>query len=273
MIGIVHIHMTAGTTLASVMKRSHGTGHCDVINTDPSSDHLTPLEFHRMLSRWYPRLDSANGHALRVYAELDSVIGEVQWVTFLRDPIERTASHYQYDVQRGGVDLPFEEWVTHAAVPDRQTQTIAGPGAGADEAIDMLARFAFVGRSDRFDECLVMMQRQLGLRDIRYRSKWAAPSNDIKRRLLADPDSVERLRGVNQHDLRLWEHFETEVYPKQQAAYGPDLEEKLGAFQRRNARMTRFRQYAHPRYLAYVLKWRLGYRRWVRKVTGDSHAG
>jgi hypothetical protein len=210
MIGVVHIHKTAGTTLASVLKRSYGMRHCDVLKTESSPDHLTPLEFHRLLDRWYPRLDSALGHALRVYADLDSVIGDVEWVTFLRDPIVRTASHYQYDVQRGGVDLPFEEWITHAAVPDRQTRTIAGPDGGAERAIDLLGRFSFVGRADRLDESLVMMQQRLGVPDIRYKSKWVAPSDDLKAKLLGDPASVELLRSVNRHDLAVWDHFVNE---------------------------------------------------------------
>ena len=105
----------------------------------------------------------------------------------MRDPIERTASHYQYGVQVGGVDIPFDDWIGHEAVPDRQTRILAGPEASGEEAIELLARFAFVGRSDRFDESLVMMQRKLSIPDIRYRSKWVAPSNQIKRGLLSDP--------------------------------------------------------------------------------------
>ena len=117
MIGVVHIHKTAGTTLASVFKRSFGARHCDVLSLDPEAPHLCPEDLRLMMDRWYPRLDSVLGHAVRAYADLESVAGPIRWVTFLRDPLERTVSHYQYDVQRGGVDLPFEEWVGHEAVP------------------------------------------------------------------------------------------------------------------------------------------------------------
>ena len=106
------------------------------------------------MERCYPRLDSINAHPVRIYAGLEAVVPDIEYVTFLRDPIERTASHYQYDVQVGGVDIPFDEWITHEAVPDRQTRILAGPDASGEDAIALLGRFAFVGRTDRFDESL-----------------------------------------------------------------------------------------------------------------------
>ncbi len=273
MIGVVHIHKTAGTTLASVFKASFGTRHCDVLSLDPGSPHLTPDQLRRMMDRWYPRLDSALGHSLRIYAGLESVVGDIQWVTFLRDPLERTASHYQYDVQRGDVDLDFDEWITHDVVRDRQTRILAGPEATSREAIDLLGRFSFVGRPDRFDESLVLMQERLGVPDIRYASKWTAPSNDIKKRLLADPATRRQLESANRNDVAVWEHAVAEVFPKQLAEYGPGVADAVAAFRERNSHMTRRRQYARPKYPAYVAKWRLGYRPWVRRVTGDPTAG
>lgn len=273
MIAVVHIHKTAGTTLAGVFKRSFGPRHLDVLKIDRSTDHLTAAELREMMDRFYPRLDSLNAHPVRIYSGLESVVPDIEYVTYLRDPVERTASHYQYDVQVGGVELPFEEWITHEAVADRQTRIIAGPGSTGEDAIALLPRFAFVGRSDRFDESLVMMQRAVDIPDIRYHSKWVAPSNEIKRRLLGDTDSVARLAAVNREDQKVWDHFVEEIYPKQQADFGRDLDEAVDSFRAANSKMNRFKVYADPRYMAYVLKWRLRYRPWVRKVTGDPSAG
>lgn len=273
MIAVVHIHKTAGTTLAGIFKRSFGRRHLDVLETDPTTPHLTPEELRMAMDRFYPRLDSINAHPVRIYAGLEAVVPDIEYVTFVREPIERTASHYQYDVQVGGVDIPFDEWITHSAVPNRMTRIIAGPDATGKEAIELLPRFSLVGRSDRFDESLVMMQSKLAVPDIRYLSKWVAPANDIKRRLLADPAQVERLAEVNREDQKVWDHVVQEIYPKQQAEFGPNLDAAVADFRRRNSRMDRVRFHAHPRYLAYVLRWRLRYRPWVRRVTGDPSAG
>jgi hypothetical protein len=155
-IAVVHIHKTAGTTLAGVFKRSFGARHLDVLKIDSTTEHLTPEELRQMMDRFYPRLDSINAHPVRVYSGLEAVVPEIEYISFLRNPIERTASHYQYDFQVGGVDIPFEEWVTHDAVPDRQTRILAGPDASGEDAIALLPRFSFIGRSDAFDESLVL---------------------------------------------------------------------------------------------------------------------
>jgi len=272
-IALVHIHKTAGTTLAGVFKRSFGGRHLDVLEIDRSTPHLTPDELRRIMDRFYPRLNSINAHPVRAYSGLEEVVPDIEYVSFLRNPIERTASHYQYDFQVGGVNIPFEEWVTHDSVPDRQTRILAGPNASGEDAIALLPRFSFIGRSDAFDESLVLMQRKLAIPDIRYRSKWVAPSNDIKQRLLGDPESLELLASVNREDQKLWDHFAAEVYPKQVVGFGPGLDEAVTEFRQQNSKMNAFRVYGNRNYLAYVLKWRLRYRPWVRKVTGDPTAG
>lgn len=272
MIAVVHIHKTAGTTLAGVLKRSYGARHLDVLKVDRTVDHLTPPELELMMDRFYPRLASINAHPVRVYTGLDEVVPDIEYVTFLRDPIERTASHYQYDVQVGGVEIPFSEWVTHEAVPDRQTRILAGPNATGEDAIALLPRFAFIGRSDRFDESLVMMQRTLSIPDIRYRSKWVASSDEIKRGLLSDPKSLELLAAVNTEDQKVWDHFVSDTYPKQVSVFGPGLEDAVAEMQRRNSKMNKARVYFSGRYAAYVLKWRFRYQPWVRELTGDPAA-
>jgi len=263
-IGVVHIHKTAGTTLASVFKRSFGARHCDVYSEDPSRP-FSAEDLRRMRRRFYPRLHSVLGHDVRVYSDLEDAAGEVQWVTFLRDPVRRTASHYQYDRVVGGVDLPLEEWLTHHAVWDRQTRVIAGPDGTAEQAIALLPRFTLVGVTERFDESLVMMKRFVGMRDIRYASKWVAPTDDIKRQLLADPEAVAAIEAVNRNDLALYEHVVSEVFPKQVAEYGTALDTDVAWFRRSNKGMTRARMYGSPRYMAYVAKWRAEYRPWVER--------
>ncbi len=265
MIAVVHVHKTAGTTLAGVLKRAYGMRHCHVYAEDPEDSFFSAEQLRRLQRRFYPRLESILGHDVRIYGDLEDAVEDIQWVTFLRDPITRTASHYQYDVQRGGVEIPFEEWITHDAVPDRQTRIIAGPDSTADDAISLLGRFSLVGLTERFDESLVMMRRVLGLPSIRYAPRWVAPSNEIKNRLLSDPASVRMLEAVNRHDLEVYRHVTEEIYPKQQVLYGPTLDDDVAAFREVNRLMRPRHQYVHPRYAGYVIKWRLLYEPWVER--------
>ncbi len=272
MLAVVHVHKTAGTTLAGVLKRAYGMRHCHVYAEDEGAPYFSAEHLWRMRRRFYPRLASILGHDVRVYSDLEQAVEDVQWVTFLRDPVTRTASHYQYDVQRGGVDIPFEEWVTHDAVPDRQTRIIAGPEGTADEAVALLGRFSFVGLTERFDESLVMLQRAVGLPTIRYAPRWVAPSNEIKKALLSDPESVRMIEEVNRHDIELYRHVVEEVYPKQQIQYGEALDEDVIAFRAVNKLMRPRHQYFHPRYAGYVAKWRLLYEPWVERQRRRARA-
>ena len=265
MLAVVHIHKTAGTTLAGMLKHANGARHCHVYAEDPAAPYFSAEHLRRMKARFYPRLNSILGHDVRVYSDLEGVAPDIKWITFLRNPIARTASHYQYDLQRGGVDLPFEEWIIHEAVRDRQTRIIAGPDGTAEQATELLGRFSFVGLTEQFDESLVMLKRKVGLRDIRNASKWVAPSNDVKKRLLADPEAVAMLESVNREDLALYDHLLAEIYPKQRFEYGQGLDADVSWFRRSNHTMTVARMYRSPRYLAYLAKWRLAYLPWVER--------
>lgn len=264
-IAVVHIHKTGGTTLSGVFKSSFGGRHCLVSAEDPDAPFFSAQDLRR-LRYLYPLVTSIMGHDIRTYGDLDDAVPGLTYATILRDPITRCASHYQYDVQRGGVDIPFREWVTHEVSPNRQTRHLAGPHASAADAIRVLEeRMGFVGFVERYDESLVMMQSILGLPEIRYARKWTAPSNDIKRRLLDDPEMRDLLIEANRDDIEVYRHAMEEIYPRQTAAYGPTLEHDVGVFREDNRRMNRWRLYLRPRYAWYVAKWRLLYDPWVRR--------
>jgi hypothetical protein len=264
-IAVVHIHKTGGTTLSGVFKSSFGGRHCLVSAEDPTASFYSAGDLRR-LRRLYPFVSSIMGHDIRTYGDLEDEVPSLTYLTILRDPVTRCASHYQYDVQRGGVEIPFEEWITHDVSPNRQTRHLGGPDATAADAIRVLEEdIDFVGLVERYDPSLVMMQRELGLREIRYAKKWTAPSNDIKRRLLDDPKTKELLIEANRDDIEVYRHAAAEIYPSQVEAYGPSLEQDVAAFHKANEGMNRWRMYARPRYAWYVTKWRLLYDPWIRR--------
>ena len=52
------------------------------------------------------------------------------------------------------------------------------------------------------------------------------------------------------------------------AELGPGIEAETVWFTRANQRTTKATMYGHPRYIAYVAKWRGLYRPWVRRQRG-----
>jgi len=262
-LAIAHIHKTAGTTLSGALKTAFGGRYCLVTARDPDAPFFGADEL-RAMRRVYPNLEVLMGHDIRPYGDLHEAVPDLSYATFLRDPIVRCASHYQYDLQRGGVDLPFEEWITHEVSPNRQVRHLAGPDATGTDAVAMVEdRVDFVGVLEQFDASLVMMAAFYGFPRLGYVRKWSAPANDVKRQLLDDPASRALLEETNREDMVLYRHVIDEVLPRQEAAYGPSLAADLEEFRESNRALKPRDLYLRPGYAWYVAKWRIAYQPWV----------
>ena len=258
-LAIAHIHKTAGTTLSAALKYAFGGRYCLATSRDPAAAFLSADEV-RSMTGVYPNLEVVMSHDVRPFGDLHEAFPGLSYATFVRDPVVRCASHYQYDLQRGGVDLPLEEWLGHDVSPNRQVRHLAGPGATGDDAVALVEdRVDFVGVTEHFDASLLMMAAVYGFARLGYVRKWSAPSDDIKRRLLDDPVARAMLEDANREDLVLYRHVVDEVLPRQEAAYGPTLAADVEAFREANRRMRPRNLYLSPRYAWYVAKWRLAY--------------
>lgn len=237
MLAFIHIEKTAGSTLTGILRGSFGTQHCDVRGWregwTAEVDHFTADDLHRT-QRLYRRLQSIAGHGVRPYADLERVASPIRYYTFLREPLARCASHYQYQVQRMGRTVPFLQWIRNERYRNFQVRKLAGV-EDADAAIRILKeRVGFVGLVERYNESLVMWQRfckPLAI-DIRYRSRNVAEDATIHWNVIMDRVSCAALEEANQEDIRLYRHAVEEIYPRQQMDYGADLPSHVERFQR-----------------------------------------
>ena len=226
-----HIEKTAGKTTRQLLRRHFGAGHCELYN---NWRELRPEDVG-FVRRHHPRLRSLAGHACMP----QSVIGQLPGArifTFLRDPVGRALSAFQYAHHRGREVPPFGAWAE--ANRDFLCRALTGAAAGeasAEVAIQVLdGRVGFVGLLREFDLSLVLLRRWMGSPgfEIAYRSRNRASDNRMKAGLRADPANLERLRELNREDLRLYEHAEA-VFERQKEAYGPGLDADLRAFRER----------------------------------------
>jgi hypothetical protein len=232
----IHMEKAAGTTLTSILRRSFGTRHCDVRGWRNAwifeDDLVTAADMRR--TRWiYPNLVSIAGHGVRPYSDLSDICPDVRYYTILREPIARSASYYQYQVQVLKKTMPFEEWIQIERMRDLQTRRLAGTD-DVDKAREMLnERVGFVGLVEFYDETLVMLRRYFGdlKLSIRYRPENIASDPSISRDLLSNPKTYALLEEANRKDTALYEHARQEIFPKQMAAYGPELERDVAAFE------------------------------------------
>ncbi|MBW1881197.1 MAG: sulfotransferase family 2 domain-containing protein [Deltaproteobacteria bacterium] len=235
MIAFAHIQKTGGVTMNSVLRRSYGTRHCDVMPVGRYDTYLLETysgSDHRWTARLYPRLLSIAGHLVKPHSDLHTVVPEVRYFTMLREPLKRMASHYQHVVQKLGRTWSFRDWAENALLRDLQTHHIGGTGRFEDAAGILEERCFLVGLVERYDESLVLLRRRAGEpeMDIRYIARNVATDNSIRDGLLADPDHRRMLADLNREDVKLYRFVVEDLYPRFQREYGATLEADVAAF-------------------------------------------
>ena len=231
MLAFVHIHKTAGITVNWILRRSYGFHHCDVEPWQKTAKVFSAADYCQ-LEKLYPQIDSIAGHKVKAFSDLEQVRPDVRYFTFLREPLIRCASHFQYAIQHMKKNLSFDDWLDDRVSHNFQTRQIAG-AEDLDTAIRLLEKkFIHVGLVEHFDESLLLFQRQVAdpRLNILYQARNVAPSDKIKNELLLDPRQRARLEKVNQLDLQLHAYVCRELYPRQRREYGKTLDADLAAF-------------------------------------------
>jgi hypothetical protein len=237
MLAFVHLHKTAGITVNWILRRSFGIHHYDVEPWNAEADFFSADDYHR-LKNLHCRIDSISGHKVRAYSDLSTVCTNVRYYTFLREPLIRCASNYQYVVQIMKKHISFEDWMNgdKARNYNYQTKRIANT-EDLDTAVKMLwEKFMFVGLVERFDESLVMFQRKVADErlNICYSKRNVAPSDSIKSQILNDPKSRALLEEANKVDSALYEFVRQDLYPRYMREYGDTLSSDVVAFKKAN---------------------------------------
>jgi hypothetical protein len=227
LLAYVHVMKTGGQTMCDILRQSFPGRHCDLqAKGAATSDDL------RFARRFYPRLKSIAGHGIVPLGDLASACDSIRYFMFLRDPVERCVSHYQYRRNKDETS-GFEPWLAkHANYQTRflcrthETGESWPAVADADRAIEAIDRkVGFVGLQERFDESLVLLARWVDdpAFDVAYRARNVASASSIRKQILGDPSMVEMIRAHHVEDEKVYRHVRDVVYPRQLALYGPTL--------------------------------------------------
>jgi hypothetical protein len=233
LVAYIHVMKTGGQTMCDILRQSFPGRHCDLqVKGVATADDL------RYAKRFYPGLRSIAGHGVVPLSNLGEACGSIRFFAFLRDPVERCVSHYQY--RRNKDELSdFEPWLEKFA--NYQTRFLSRTNSqqdpwavapDADRAIEAIEqRVGFVGLQERFDESLVMLRRWVDDPefDIEYRSRNVATKSAVRKQLLGDLRTVELIRAHHAEDEKLYRYVRDTVYPRQVAQYGPGLDGDLDA--------------------------------------------
>ena len=236
LIAYVHVMKTGGQTMCDILRQSFPGRHCDL-----QARGVATAEDLRFARRFYPGLLSVAGHGVVPLGDLAAACDSIRYFVFLRDPVERCVSHYQYRRNKDETS-DFESWVVkHANYQTRFLLRTSNSGetwpvADAGRAIEAIDRHVgFVGLQERFDESLVLFGRWLGdpALDVAYRARNVASSSAIRGQILADPRTVEMIRAYHVEDEKLYRHVRDVVYPRQLAQYGTTLAADVAALRGR----------------------------------------
>ncbi len=261
MLAFIHIEKAAGTTITTILRKSFGLGHCDLASWhEYRQEYAAPsaTDLQRALL-FYPRLQSISGHIVVPHCGYERLRPDIRYYTFLREPLNRCASHYQHQVQTMEKNPPpFEEWIQQEVYHNFMTKKLAASGR-VDDAIETLeTRVGCTGLVERFDESLLLLRRWANVPglDIRYQHQNVAPRDELKQHLLCDPRTRNALIEANQEDLKLYDHVVNELFLRQSAQYGPSLRTDLEAFRAVNTPMP-----LYPAHLPSLLYRHAVYRR------------
>lgn len=237
LVAYIHVMKTGGQTMCDILRQSFPGRHCDI-----QAQGVANADDLRFARRFYPRLKSIGGHGVVPLSNLAEACDSIRYFAFLRDPVERCISHYQY---RRGKDetRDFEPWLERFANYQTRflcrTHSAQDPWAipaDADRAIEVVERrIGFVGLQERYDESLVLLRRWVAAPefDVEYRSRNVARAATIRNQLLGDPRIVALIKARHEEDDKLYRHVRDVVYPRQVAQYGAGLEEDLARLRSR----------------------------------------
>jgi len=235
----VHIQKTAGKTLRQILYRQYGRGHTRLVRNYFVAPDVSLSVIKSLAAEPPSDLRVIHGHIL-FWPDIEWPEG-TQFLTILRDPVERVISHYYWLRARSSrFRKTLEDALIGGSIPDNlQTRVLAAQtppfGESTDEMLDEalrgLKRLTVVGLTERFDESFVLATRMLEWRRMLYRKENVTPDRKPQDEISAK--AIDLIKRYNALDIELYrsasKRFEREV-----EAQGDGFTIEVEALQRAN---------------------------------------
>ena len=192
-LAFIQIEKSAGKTVARIMRRKYGTAHCDASSWSRAPQ-LSDSDLDKVQAL-YPNLESKAGHSVRPYGLSQARRDEFNFYTMLRNPVERCAAHYDYQVTVKKRSLSLSQWLDDEAYRNRQTKYLAGKEDLAS-ALGVLDSLFFVGITEKLHESMVLLGAKLSI-DTRFPEYQESPTTRLGSELLHNPESRALLESAN----------------------------------------------------------------------------
>jgi len=244
----LHIPKTAGVTLRRIIKRQYDDN--EMHHGHFPTKEKTIKAFDNLPDECKSKIRMLSGHL--TYGIHEQLSGNSTYFTFLREPIERTISHYYYIRSRPHEfeiakylienEIEFHEALERELIPDIQnvqTRMIAGlpydfpPNSYSDEHLETAKKnlsnhFAVIGLVEQFDTSLMLLKKTFGWNNIYY-----SRQNKTSRRPLQEDipkETMVLIEKENHLDIKLYK-FAQELFAKQLAQQDETFAKDLRRFQ------------------------------------------
>lgn len=243
----LHIPKTAGVTIRQIIKRQYPE------NAMYYGDHLSPQEianvFTSLPEDYKAQLQMIWGHLIfGVHQHLST---DATYFTFLRDPIERTISHYYYILGRPHEfeiaqylrenNIGFQEALERELILDIQnvqTRMLAGlpydhpPHTYTQEHLEtamhnLSNHVAVVGLVEQFDASVLLLKKAFGWGNVFYNRQNKTPQRPYRGEI--SPETIALIKKENELDIKLYE-FAQQLFAKQLAQQNEQFGEDLSRF-------------------------------------------
>ena len=215
----IHIEKAAGTSFNHFLRNnisSYKTLNNPLFFSKKYQGIFTKKMLQRLIQQ-YPNIKGIGGHTLRPYLDYESCIknNNISYITFLRNPIDRYLSHFNYQNAVMGKDRKLEEFIEHEEFSNFQTKKIAGNN-NIDEAKSILTNdFDFVGTTEYFKESIQLLIEKfpLILNNNYIFNKNVANISDYRYQHLTNisSDILNKIKNQNKNDLILYDFVTNEL--------------------------------------------------------------
>lgn len=218
----LHLPKAGGTTLRSIFYDQYAylkKGELHTINRTKE----TP-DFLKLPQEKRDQIKILLGHF--PFGLHNNLNGEFDYVTFMRDPIDRAISAYYYNkgnensdvydlINKNNLSLDqyldknIEPWSNNAMTKHlagcnlEEFQTECTSAFFETAKANLKDKFIAVGLTERFDESLLIFKKKLGWRNVKYKNQNVTP----KRKAVSEiqEETLRKIKNLNAFDLQLYE--------------------------------------------------------------------
>ena len=215
MICFIHIEKTAGTTIDHIFINNFSfyyslKSYC--YWTNQKGSFFKEKEF-RSLIKLFPFINGIGGHSIRNWLEYEKSSTNLNYITFLREPISRYLSHYRYQKHIMNIPWNIHTFLNENRFDNYMTFRLSEKG-DLNEAKVNLMKFDFVGLQEEFDTSLILMQyylKDLNL-SINYESKNVSNTKNDNVVSFLDNDYIKKkIIEKNLKDIQLYNFAKEQI--------------------------------------------------------------